>query len=206
MPKFPVPPSLTFLANEISRGITLTKSWPKTSPMRAVSNTSPISNLAAIGRLRLLQSQFSEIWIPAAVSQELGAHPDPVALAAIRGAMGEAWIKQAPMPASRLADVLSLHLHGGEAETIALAADLKAEIVIVDEQEGRWLSRSCSSTMTSTTSSHFIRLVDGHGAQVLGRWDAGDSPEAGGRGTPAKVGRGGLQAQGKGSRGGKAEA
>jgi predicted nucleic acid-binding protein len=105
--------------------------------MRAVSNTSPISNLAAIGRLRLLQSQLSEIWIPAAVSQELDAHPDPVALAAIRGAMGEAWIKQAPMPASRLADVLSLHLHRGEAETIALAADLEAEIVIVDEQEGR---------------------------------------------------------------------
>ena len=105
--------------------------------MRAVSNTSPISNLASIGRLRLLQSQFSEIWIPAAVSQELDAHPDPVALTATRGAMDEGWIKQAPMPASRLADVLSLHLHRGEAETIALAADLKAEIVIVDEQEGR---------------------------------------------------------------------
>jgi uncharacterized protein len=85
----------------------------------------------------LLQSQFSEIWIPAAVSQELGAHPDPVALTAIRGAMNEAWIKQASMPASRLADVLALHLHRGEAETIALATDLKAEIVIVDEQEGR---------------------------------------------------------------------
>jgi predicted nucleic acid-binding protein len=30
-----------------------------------------------------------------------------------------------------------LHLHRGGAETIALAADLKAEVVIVDEQEGR---------------------------------------------------------------------
>jgi predicted nucleic acid-binding protein len=105
--------------------------------MRAVSDTSPISNLNAIGRLQLLQSQFSEIWISAAVSQELSAHPDPVALAAIRGALEEGWIKRAPMPASRLADVLSLHLHRGEAETIALAVDLKAEIVIVDEQEGR---------------------------------------------------------------------
>lgn len=30
-----------------------------------------------------------------------------------------------------------MHLHRGEAETIAVAADLKAELVIVDEQEGR---------------------------------------------------------------------
>jgi hypothetical protein len=29
----------------------VTKSWRKTSPMRAVSDTSPISNLACIGRL-----------------------------------------------------------------------------------------------------------------------------------------------------------
>jgi predicted nucleic acid-binding protein len=52
------------------------------------------------------------------------------------GAMAEAWIKRVPMAASRLADVLSLYLHRGEAETIALAADLKAEIVIVDGAGG----------------------------------------------------------------------
>jgi len=49
--------------------------------MRAVSNTSPVSSLASIGRLSLLKSQFSDIWIPTAVSNELTLHPDPVALA-----------------------------------------------------------------------------------------------------------------------------
>ena len=39
--------------------------------MRAVSNTSPLSNLAVIGRLDLLRSQLSEIWIPDSVLEEL---------------------------------------------------------------------------------------------------------------------------------------
>jgi predicted nucleic acid-binding protein len=105
--------------------------------MRAVSNTSPISNLAAIGRLWLLKSQFSEIWTPAAVSQELDAHPDPTALEAIHTAFREAWIKPAPAPESHLLDILCLYLHRGEAETIALGSHLRVDLVIIDEQEGR---------------------------------------------------------------------
>ena len=43
--------------------------------MLAVSNTSPISNLAHIGRLGLLKLQFPQLWIPNAVKQELERHP-----------------------------------------------------------------------------------------------------------------------------------
>ncbi len=46
--------------------------------MPAVSNTSPISNLASIGRLELLKSQFSTVFIPEGVAAELAAHPDPL--------------------------------------------------------------------------------------------------------------------------------
>jgi hypothetical protein len=52
-------------------------------------------------------------------------------------ALGEGWIKCASLAASRLLGVLSLHLHRGEAEAIALAADLDADPVIIDEQEAR---------------------------------------------------------------------
>ena len=38
---------------------------------------------------------------------------------------------------SHLLNVLTLYLHRGEAEAIALAADLRADIVLIDEQEGR---------------------------------------------------------------------
>jgi predicted nucleic acid-binding protein len=116
--------------------------------MRAVSNTSPLSNLAAIGRLPLLRSQFSEIWIPTYVSEELSAHPEPGALAAIREALDEGWIRCASPTASHLLSVLSLHLHRGEAEAIALAADLNADVVIIDEQEGRELAAQAGLRVT----------------------------------------------------------
>jgi predicted nucleic acid-binding protein len=44
--------------------------------MLAVSNTSPVFNLACIGRLHLLHAQFREIWIPGAVETELADVPD----------------------------------------------------------------------------------------------------------------------------------
>jgi len=59
--------------------------------MRAVSNTSPISNLAFIERLELLRMQFSEVWIPKAVQRELESHPDPGCAAAIQTALDEGW-------------------------------------------------------------------------------------------------------------------
>lgn len=108
--------------------------------MRAVSNTSPLSNLAVIGRLDLLKLQLSEIWIPDSVLKELRAHPDPVAQAAIQDALGEGWVRCGSPAASPLLSLLSLHLHRGEAEAIALAADLHADVVIIDEQEGRELA------------------------------------------------------------------
>lgn len=42
--------------------------------------------------------------------------------------------------ASPLLNLLSLQLHCGEAETIAFAVDLRADVVIIDEQEGRELA------------------------------------------------------------------
>jgi predicted nucleic acid-binding protein len=89
--------------------------------MLAVSNTSPISNLAIIGRLNLLKLQFGTLWIPSAVAGELAAHPDHVALAAIQTAIRDQWIKAATPQHSTLLSVLLSSLHRGEAEAIVLA-------------------------------------------------------------------------------------
>ena len=83
--------------------------------MLTVSNTSPVSNLASIGRLELLKSQFSVIWIPDAVAVELAAHPDPDARDAIQSAVRDRWIRIGTPHDSRLLRVLMLQLHQGEA-------------------------------------------------------------------------------------------
>jgi hypothetical protein len=116
--------------------------------MRAVSNTSPISNLASTGRLELLKSQFSAIWIPDAVVKELMAHPDPAAQTAVQSAIRDQWIQIAAPGDSSVLRLLLLQLHRGEAEAIALATELKADIVLLDEQEGRQLASGTGLAVT----------------------------------------------------------
>jgi predicted nucleic acid-binding protein len=116
--------------------------------MLAVSNTSPISNLASIGRLELLKSQFSELWIPLGVAEELAAHPDPIAQAMIQNAVRAQWIQIRAPQDSGVLRLLLLQLHRGEAEAIALATDLDADIVLIDEQEGRQLASKTGLAVT----------------------------------------------------------
>jgi predicted nucleic acid-binding protein len=130
--------------------------------MRAVSNTSPISNLAVIGQLSLLRSQFSEIWIPPAVLLELEAHPDNAVLAVIQEAIHEKWIRATGPPQSPLLGVLSPYLHRGEAEAIALAVDIKADVIIIDEQEGRQFAAQAGLSITGVLGVLLRAKKDGN--------------------------------------------
>ncbi len=105
--------------------------------MLVASDTSPISNLAIIGRLDLLRSHFGEIWIPEAVKRELQGVPDPAALAAIEGALRQGWIRSRVVQGDRIVRLLQAGLHEGEAEAIVLGLELAADMVLLDEREGR---------------------------------------------------------------------
>jgi predicted nucleic acid-binding protein len=105
--------------------------------MLVVSNTSPISNLALIGRLDLLRCQMGEVWIPSAVRLEILDLPDTHARAAIQLAIQEGWLRGAEVTALELLKLLSTTLHPGESEAIALAVQLHAGLVLIDEREAR---------------------------------------------------------------------
>jgi predicted nucleic acid-binding protein len=130
--------------------------------MLTVSNTSPISNLASIGRLELLKSQFSVVWIPDMVAKELAAHPDPDARDAVQSAVREQWIRIGTSQDSRLLRVLILQLHQGEAEAIALATEMKADIVLIDEQEGRQFASRTGLSVTGVLGILLRAKRDGH--------------------------------------------
>ena len=55
--------------------------------MRAVSNTSPLSNLAIIGRLELLRERYERVVLPPAVKTELDALSHSAGAARLRGAL-----------------------------------------------------------------------------------------------------------------------
>ena len=103
--------------------------------MIVVSNTSPLTNLAAIGQFGLLPRLYPELHIAHGVWEELNAKgrrwpgSEQVAKAD--------WIEQHAVCNQDLVVALRRDLDRGEAETIALALELGADLVLLDEKEGR---------------------------------------------------------------------
>jgi len=110
--------------------------------MRAVSNTSPISNLAIIGRLELLRQRYGIVRIPPAVAQELAALSHPASRIRIDAAIAEGWLKIENPPTTPLS--LPFPLDPGETEAIALALATRADVLLMDEKRGRVAARDNS--------------------------------------------------------------
>jgi predicted nucleic acid-binding protein len=103
--------------------------------MIVVSNTSPLTNLAAVGQFDLLRRLFGQINIPVGVWSELNAYGKrwPGSLE-VENAI---WIKQHTVQDQPLITALTRDLDQGEAESIALAIELQADLVLLDEKEAR---------------------------------------------------------------------
>jgi hypothetical protein len=103
--------------------------------MIVVSDTSPLINLAAVGQLDLLRQLYQHVIIPQAIYDEI-----VVAGAGQPGAVevkGASWIETRRLRDQALVNILLLELDRGEAEALALAAELKADLLLIDESKGR---------------------------------------------------------------------
>jgi predicted nucleic acid-binding protein len=110
--------------------------------MPAVSNTSPILNLAIVGHLSCLHRQFEHVSIPLAVRDELRVEEDLPGCHAVREAIAAGWLRVEEARNHALVSVLQRELDTGEAEAIALAVQQGAEVVLMDEREGRRIAKS----------------------------------------------------------------
>ena len=103
--------------------------------MIVISDTSPITNLAAIGQFDLLHLLYNEVWIPNAVWDELNASgkrwPGSSEVET------SIWIKRSSVSNQSLLTALTRDLDQGEAESIVLALEKKADLILLDEKEGR---------------------------------------------------------------------
>ena len=92
--------------------------------MTIVSNTSPISNLAKIGQIDLLQKLYKTVLIPTAVYDEL---LDPRAgETIIKAVQSASWLEVQVVQNQKLVGELRNILNLGEAEAIALAIEVNA--------------------------------------------------------------------------------
>ena len=106
--------------------------------MIVVSDTSPITNLAAINQLNLLQRLYTRLVIPTAVYNEM-VRVDKLVPGAIE-VQTLPWIQTQTIAASQQVKMLresEENIDLGEAEAIILALELKADLLLMDERRGR---------------------------------------------------------------------
>ena len=103
--------------------------------MIIVSDTSALFNLALVEHLWLLEAIYETVIIPAVVASELAAASNP-AIAAI---LKLKWVQTRTLTQSQLANQLQQErgLDAGEANAIALALELQADDLLIDERLGR---------------------------------------------------------------------
>lgn len=112
--------------------------------MNVVSNAGPLIALAKIERFHLLRDLFGGITIPHAVFDEVvvrggeraGAHETVQAL--------NDWISIVPVRDLQLARSMQTQLGTGEAEAIALAIELPADYLLLDDRKARSVARFLS--------------------------------------------------------------
>ncbi|MGK7903844.1 MAG: DUF3368 domain-containing protein [Hormoscilla sp.] len=103
--------------------------------MIVVSNTSPITSLAAINQLQLLQQLYGSIIIPEAVYRELTDLDSPVP--GTSEVQTYDWIEMRQVENKSLVIPLRPGVDEGEAEAIALAIELHAELLLIDDLDAR---------------------------------------------------------------------
>lgn len=106
-----------------------------------ISDTTAISNLAAIDRLDILEAMLGDVVIPVAVWRELRQGAGKSARRRRRAIRRSArWIHREPVwnvVRVWLLQRRNRRLDRGEAEAIILAKELRVRLIIIDEQIGR---------------------------------------------------------------------
>jgi hypothetical protein len=126
-----------------------------------VSNTSPIMNLALVGHGDLLVRLFGTVFVPDAVWEELaaiGADPraanlnPPLPGVALRSLKDRA-----------LVNALVREVDPGEAEAIALAVEMRADLMLLDDR----LARRAALRLGLRVGGLLGLLVDAKGKGIL---------------------------------------
>ena len=108
--------------------------------MTVVSNSSPLIAFAMIGELRLLPAVFESVLIPPAVAREIAP-----SLATL-----PPWLVVQGLRATLPAAVRQRALGDGEREALALALEIQAQRIILDDRAARRVAQELNLHVTGT--------------------------------------------------------
>jgi predicted nucleic acid-binding protein len=116
--------------------------------MLVVADTSPINYLVLLEHTAVLPALYTRVLLPPAVVREFRDAEAPEAV--------RAWTADLPMwcevrpPAPQVGTEALAHLGAGEREAIALAQESRADLLLIDEEDGRSAAMSRALTVTGT--------------------------------------------------------
>lgn len=103
--------------------------------MIVVANAGPLIALAQIGQFELLQKLYGQIRIPVAVQREVVASGG--GRAGAEDVATSDWVSVVPVQDHAVVRLLRERLDAGESEAVALALELQADLLLIDEARGR---------------------------------------------------------------------
>lgn len=107
-----------------------------------ISNTSPITNLAAIGELDLLRELYGTVYIPNAVFYEI-VHKAGGSAGSTE-IQNYSWIITESISDTKTYQLIRNALHEGESEVLTLALEKNASGVLLDEMRARQIAKKLS--------------------------------------------------------------
>ena len=113
-----------------------------------VSNTSPLIFLSKLDRLNILQTLVPKLTIPEYVYTEI-TRKDDLPANVIKKAC-EDWIQVQDVVDSEKVRIAMADIHRGEAEAIVLAQELKADFLLIDDQDARRFALRCGMKIIGT--------------------------------------------------------
>lgn len=114
---------------------------------KVIVNSTPLIVLCGIDRLDILQKLYHEIFIPTAVYREVTAVED---YACIRLKTAGDWVHVQRIQDQSEKKMYRAKLHDGEVEVMILAQEMKADLVIIDDNAAKKTAKYLGLTVTGT--------------------------------------------------------
>ena len=122
--------------------------------MKVVSNSGPLIALAKVEKLHVLRELFGKVFIPQAVWIEVvergKGKPGSEEVASAE------WIEVVEVRDKLGVEILRGEIEVGEAETIVLAKELNADLLLLDEKIPRIIAKSLGLNVTGSLAILFL--------------------------------------------------
>lgn len=115
-----------------------------------VSDASVLICLGAVQQLQLLKEFYGEVLVPNAVWLEVTAAGPRAGVSETLNGFEQGWLTVQKPDNRQLVSSLQTSLGAGEAEAIALASQLQAGLLLIDESDGRNHAKALGLTVVGT--------------------------------------------------------